>query len=44
MLIMGRAAVETKENSHPLVYPTANPPIVIIIVIMKVPTFSPIAP
>lgn len=40
----GRAAVHIKANSQPVIYAIANPAINIVIVIINVGTFSPIAP
>lgn len=40
----GKAAVQIKESSQPLIKATKNPNINIEIVIIKVGTFSPIAP
>lgn len=43
-VIKGKAAVQTKDISQPLIYPTMKPPILMHIVIMNEGTFSPIAP
>lgn len=40
----GKAAVQIKESSQPLIKATKNPKINIEIVMMKVGTFSPMAP